>query len=554
MDNTAFEIISSYEEFEVESSPATEDVVIFKFGARRFAYLCPEKDNIASSGSIFSLDDSTFDQPHILLREIDYQGSTLLPKGKYRSVCLYENGSVIYSLMTYEEKIVDVIERLIELLTLSPRQKEKEFQKEFLFYWNSVAKAGKREIYLNNDKSFSVLSVYQSTDCVRYIAPELCLNDIDDVNDGKRTWHQRIDTTAVYLPIIDNRGILPPTKNHQWKKEQILEIICSDVTNHISAESYLQLASIQTKYDTLDIVFGITVMQVPYTFLARITFHGGNEKTLLERILHNIHSVESLRSQNTGYRYLNKIIGNDTNIIGKKVVLIGAGSLGSYVASELVKNGFNDLVIYDGDQLASENFMRWYYSGIVNKGPKASRLNLFLEMMHPEIHIEAHDENIDDSKILEEMGSADYIVFTVGSSDIQLKLNQVLREYGCKAKVLFVWLEAGGKYSHVLKIDYRAPGCYQCLFTDDTGNLVNNQANITAEELVEYNTIHNGCGATRAAYGTSVLLRTTSVLLDILEKEENMADYGNYLVNISPTSVLYDSGAFVKEACYCCGN
>ena len=82
MDNTAFEIISSYEEFEVESSPATEDVVIFKFGARRFAYLCPEKDNIASSGSIFSLDDSTFDQPHILLREIDYQGSTLLPKGK----------------------------------------------------------------------------------------------------------------------------------------------------------------------------------------------------------------------------------------------------------------------------------------------------------------------------------------------------------------------------------------------------------------------------------------------------------------------------------------
>ena len=216
--------------------------------------------------------------------------------------------------------------------------------------------------------------------------------------------------------------------------------------------------------------------------------------------------------------------------------------------------GFNNLVIYDGDQLASENFMRWYYSGILNKGPKASRLNFFLEMMHPEVHVEAHDENIDDSKILEEMGSADYIVFTVGSSDIQLKLNQVLREYGCKAKVLFVWLEAGGKYSHVLKIDYRAPGCYQCLFTDDTGNLVNNQANITAEELVEYNTIHNGCGATRAAYGTSVLLRTTSVLLDILEKEENMADYGNYLVNISPTSVLYDSGAFVKEACHCCGN
>ena len=225
MDNTAFEIISSYEEFQVESSPEMEDVVIFKFGTRRFAFLCPEKDNIASSGSIFSLDDATFDQPHILLREIDYKGSMLLPKGKYRSVCLYENGSVIYSLMSYEEKIVDVVERLMELLTLSPRQKEKEFQKEFLFYWNSVARSGKREIYLNNDKSFSVLSVYQSTDSVRYITPGLCLNDLDFVNDGKRTWQQRIDTTAVYIPIIDNRGILPPTKNQLWEKEQILEII-----------------------------------------------------------------------------------------------------------------------------------------------------------------------------------------------------------------------------------------------------------------------------------------------------------------------------------------
>lgn len=554
MDNIAYEIIASYEEFNIESSPTIEDAVIFRFGTRRFAYLSPEKDGISSNGFIFSLDDATFDQPHILLHEIDFAGNTVLPKGKYRSVCLYENGSVIYSLMSYEEKIVDALERLIELLTLSPLQKEKEFQKEFLFYWNAVAQPGKREIYLNNDNTFSNLSVYQSSECTRYVAPTNCLNDLDFVRDGKRTWQQRIDTTAIYLPIIDNRGILPPTKNHPWNKEHILEIICSDFTNHISTESYLHLDTIQAKYDTLDIVFGITIMQVPYRFLTRITFHGGSGKSLLERITSNIHSVEMLQSKNMDYCYLNQVIGNNISHIGKKVLLIGAGSLGSYVASELAKNGFNNLSIYDGDDLSSENFMRWYYSGIFNNGKKASRLDILLELMHPEIHVDAHNEDIGSDKLIEEMSSAEYIIFTIGSSDTQLRLNRILRENGCKAKVLFAWLEAGGQYSHVLRVDYNASGCFECLFTDDAGNMVNNQANVTADEIIELNTIRNGCGATRAAYGTSVLLRTTSVLLDVLHKEELDPSSENYLVNISPDSVVYDGGAFAKEVCHCCGN
>jgi molybdopterin/thiamine biosynthesis adenylyltransferase len=261
-----------------------------------------------------------------------------------------------------------------------------------------------------------------------------------------------------------------------------------------------------------------------------------------------------LQSKNMDYCYLNRIIGNSTSNFGKKVLLIGAGSLGSYIASELVKNGFNDLSIYDGDDLSSENFMRWFYSGIFKDGNKASQLGLYLRLMHPEIHIDSHKENIDDSKLIDEMASADYIIFTVGSSDTQLRLNRILKENHCSAKVLYAWLEAGGQHSHVLKIDYSIPGCFECLFTDEVGNMVNNQANITADEIVELNTIRNGCGATRAAYGTSVLLRTTSVLLDVLHKEELDPSLGNYLVNISPNSVAYDSGSFVKEVCHCCGN
>ena len=554
MDNIAFEIISSYADFEVESSPDIKETVVFKYGERRFALLCPEEDNPSSSGLIFALDDATFDLPHIFLQEIDFAGNATLPRGKYRYICLYESGSVINALLSYEDKIVDSIERLIELLTLSPLQKEREFQKEFLVYWNASAKPGKREVYLDNVATFSTLTLYQSSDLMRYVAPEICLRDLKETRDGKRIWQERVDIAAIFLPIINNRGIVPPTKDSPWGKEQIKDIISSDTRNHIRTFDFLRLEETTIKYDTLDIVFGITIAQIPYTFLVRVNFRGGTGRSLLDRLCSNIHSVEMLQCKQMDYHHLNQVIGNDVNNTHKKVVVVGAGSLGSYVASELAKNGFCNLSIYDGDDLDSENFMRWYYSGIFKHGNKAIQMKLYLELMHPEICVEAYNKNIDGTQLTNEMLSADYIIFTIGSSDAQLLFNRILQKNGCKATVIFAWLEAGGEYSHLLKVDYAASGCFECLFTDDDGNMVNNQGNFTTDEVVEHYTIRTGCGATRAAYGTSILLRTTSVLLDVLNKEKNEGSSGNYLVNISPHSVIYDKEAFIKEACRCCGN
>ena len=163
MDNSiAKAILLSYEEIEVDEANSNDIVIIFKMCDRRFALWCPDRDDITSSVIVWVLDDASFDQPHIMLREIYFDGTSVLPAGKYRSICLYENGGIVNAVMSYEEKIIDAVERLIELMSLPPLAKEKEFQKEFLFYWNSVAEYGDREIYLGRDQSFSILSVYQN--------------------------------------------------------------------------------------------------------------------------------------------------------------------------------------------------------------------------------------------------------------------------------------------------------------------------------------------------------------------------------------------------------
>lgn len=119
---------------------------------------------------------------------------------------------------------------------------------------------------------------------------------------------------------------------------------------------------------------------------------------------------------------------------------------------------------------------------------------------------------------------------------------------------MYAWLEAGGKHSHILAVDYRKQGCYECLFTDDEGRLVNNRASLNTNDIQDNIIIRNGCGGTRAAYGTSVLLRTTSALLDSISKVLDGSIAENVLINITPNSIYVSSGLIPMEGCTCCGN
>ena len=84
MDNIEFEILSAYEELDVKPSVSTEDVIVFRLEEMRFACLCPKKDSITSCAHIFALDVETFDQPHILLNEIDFEGNSTLDRKSTR--------------------------------------------------------------------------------------------------------------------------------------------------------------------------------------------------------------------------------------------------------------------------------------------------------------------------------------------------------------------------------------------------------------------------------------------------------------------------------------
>lgn len=553
MDNlsVAKSILESYEEITIIKELQLGDYMISLKG-KEFLFLTPDENNPASRVSVFLRNDDGLDYPHIMLYDHEVSDVSDIPDGKYRWVCLYEHESVVNSLSSFEEKIIDAADRLIELLSMDKNQQEGEFQKEFMFYWNgSVADGNDYNVYLSNDEAFLMLDAFFHGKTVRLIEKGLALNDIDRRENDERKWIHHVESDVFYIPISDCRGILPPHKGFNWTSEQVCDVVYGKQISHISDDTFRLLSSTISTTQSVILVFGMKEFHA--CFAVRLRFkNSAGRRTLLDKLLDNIEKVETLYTQRKDYRFLCDQIGNNIGLLNKKILLIGAGSLGSYVAFELAKNGASKIKIYDADKLEDANILRWAYAGFGSGANKAEHISLLLSLLHPEIKVEAVNKNIDDQKLEEEAQECDMIVVTVGSSDEQLKFNSVLKKLSCSIPVIYTWLEAGGTASHILVVNYQKTGCFECLYTDEDGTLVNNRANNYQRPMDDI-FIHNGCGGTRAAYGTATVLRTTAALLDVMNGIQN-SEYDNTLLDISSVAISKSHTKFPMEACGCCGN
>ena len=548
---TISKILSSYEEIEITDEQ--EDIVFFLLKGKEYGCWYPKTDLDTSAPLILVKNDEEYDYPHILPTSVP--GNKYLA-GRFRYVCLYENDSTITFLQTYEEKIIDAIERLMHLLSLSDLEKEEEFQNEFLFYWNDMTdKTVICKLYIGQERRFQKLNAYKSSnEKLRFVSYGLSLNDADNEINGKKKWKHLPELPVFYIPITDKRRVLPPTRNKEWTADNIKMIICGKQFKRISHDTYIKIGQQKVKTDHVGIVFEMEVNGNYIDFTVIVKFKSRKNDTLLNKLMQEIIEVFPVKSRRADYYHLCKQIGNETTLLNKKVLIVGAGSLGSYVARELVKAGVKKITIYDKESLVEENLLRHTSGDFWIDYSKVAGLKYELEQIHPEIHINTVAKNIEKESLVAEMKAVDLILFTVGSSTVQWELNNVLKKEKCKARCLYVWLEAGGKNSHILTVDFTKQGCFQCLFTDKDGTLVNNKANNIYEVDVESYKIRNGCGGTRVAYGNAVLLRTVAVLLNEIQRVFDEPEAPNKLINITPVAVLDEGNTFVERKCRCCGD
>ncbi|MEA1988983.1 MAG: E2/UBC family protein [Pseudomonadota bacterium] len=159
----------------------------------------------------------------------------------------------------------------------------------------------------------------------------------------------------------------------------------------------------------------------------------------------------------------------EASLIGKKIVLIGAGTIGGYLAHLLVQNGAGFgggyLHIYDSDILTSGNIGRHILGTRYLLQNKSEAICHFIgsDYHYSQANLEAFSEF--DYKNINTGGTVDLVMDATGNRNFSTLLSHQWHKSNKQSRsaaLIHVWIDAAGQVARAL-IDDDNAACYHCI-------------------------------------------------------------------------------------------
>lgn len=192
--------------------------------------------------------------------------------------------------------------------------------------------------------------------------------------------------------------------------------------------------------------------------------------------------------------YLGARGGAARGLSAKRVVLVGAGAVGSEIAGMLGASGVGELRIIDPDTLTEDNVHR-HALGVQNlDSDKALSLTARLRGRFPHLTFEGRKSRIEDLLVQDAqfITTSDLIILAIADDTLERRLNRLLIAGPPR---VHSWVEPLGVGGHSLATGIAGPGCFECLFVqDDTHGLVNKASFVAPGQIIERSLA--GCAGT----------------------------------------------------------
>lgn len=481
---------------------------------------------------------------------------------KLSALCLLDKGQYVLSTYSLTALVELYLDQIQSLLSLSPHRMEEEYIKEFEFYWNSACNTTDKihieaEVYLPTYLKATSLKCwyYQDKSNGKYLLVP------DDVSLNSRHTPKGSLSSAVYIPIEVPEGIIPPKPNAPWDAHDILNIVYGQTTDRISPDSFTYLRNLQVDNYKKVVVFSFSYPNsVPITIVGIISFTNNERKDFISKIQENFYAFEPICSTRMDLQYLHERVGQNYTS-PPAILLLGCGSVGSYILPELVNMGIVKIGLSDPDEFESGNAFRHHLGPYSHGQKKVSMMRFYMEYENPLVSIDMVPNlaGIDDQKLTQILKAYDIVIVAIGNTDLQRKLNYKFSKINSTSWFLYNWLDAEGKGSHVLAMRYSQKGCYNCLFFKNGQPSTQNKVSFTdGSERV----IGNGCGGSFSPYGNNVLVRNTSLITSVLQSVMNGSIVQNTVVSIKNDFRTIESSItvmptvdsnFAEERCDICG-
>jgi hypothetical protein len=214
-------------------------------------------------------------------------------------------------------------------------------------------------------------------------------------------------------------------------------------------------------------------------------------------------------------------VNKDLEILAsKKIVLLGAGSVGSGCARYLAEAGFKNVEIIDHDKLVWANIARHELGAQSVYLHKAEELVKSLNKKFPTINFQYHNsrwEEVENIKSL--LVEADMIISTTANWNSECLLNDFCKEKGIMTPRIYAWLEPYASVGHALFLRDNILN-YQDFF-DQVGNFTYAVTSFETKAFQEA-----GCGHPFNPYGSTKLSSLCSSVVDlVIDIFKNKIDY-----------------------------
>lgn len=457
-----------------------------------------------------------FDKRFIIQLCFEYSFPLVLPK------CLVANppenalhiskGSICYcdqdSILIDQDKPVELVkfsvDQIIRTLNIRLGTDEycSELKREFLAYWLDRCSLPYYSIIESESCNFSSVKIILS-DSFFFISKtfyeaETYMHNFAKIPRDKRL----IEKTGILLRLRNNIDPYILANSNEWS--DIWHFI-RDNSDISIRKKFLRYINSKTRQEDHHIIISIPYMErdIIIGFLLQIS--GGSD-----------YSLSNIQKYSLKRMYVNRVDssflllrgGNMIDVSNKHILLLGCGSVGGYIAENLVKSGIKRLSIIDKDNLFPENIYRHLlgYDSIDLLRPinKADLVKTHLEKNYPEIEITSisdynrkvedlfHDQN--------QLKQYDLVISALGSPTLNIFINRQLYHLNKRIPFVVCFNEPYGIGGHVIVSNINDSSCMECLYTDilSSGRVAFRGSLVEADQYFSKNI--GGCGSSYTPY------------------------------------------------------
>ena len=425
-------------------------------------------------------------------------------KGK---ICLIHESSLLLDVNRPEQIIIDAFELAERVLSLTPEMPEYrvELRKEFLSYWGQQEHGRTIWSILSIERGRSILKVPLFRHEKGYIlAPSHA-----DANSFLCDYYglppiSGIQGTAWVIPLKEDAEMPSPFIHYTWS--DIIRYFKENAEEDIRRQ-FWNLSDRPVKKAAVYLVFIAPSQAGDIVFGVAAFF---NNRHNLPIKVSQTSAIYQLDIQRFDSDFLLSRGGAPNFLKDRRVLLLGCGSIGGFLANNLCQMGITKLDLLDNDYFIPYNVHRHFMGFEAIKKTTRAKADLLRNSLcekYPYVDIDSLnyvDRSVECTILQhpERLSQYDLIISALGEPTLNLAINDLLIEHKILVPFLVCFNEPYGIGGHVITTNLSKESCLRCFYSDlEDGTLCAFLGSLTGPNQNFVKSI-SGCSGSFVPYST----------------------------------------------------